>query len=156
MAQRSDLIRCNADPRKAVMRRLRRRRAARLWRAVVAWGTLSAFLWPSVSALPWLWVAPTVALVAEHTHDDESGGLHLHPHGENFAPPGSPAHPLDHDCPQCLALAHLMRCALPAPNPPSIAGSPAPAVDVYVAATPRPTCAFGAPPPIRSPPPAVT
>jgi len=100
---------------------------SRWWQTCIAWCALVALAWPSLGPLPYL-VHDFGAhhdSVDAHAHAD-GGGAHrsgnlAHSAGDDddehpidvSAIPGSPTHPADHDCPECLVLKHLARCVLP-------------------------------------------
>jgi hypothetical protein len=89
---------------------------------------LLALTWSSVGILPS--IALQVAssrIVVPHRHDGgPSGRLATHEHhahgsghvhhakGDFSDIPGSPTHPLDHECVQCQVLTHLARCVFDA------------------------------------------
>jgi hypothetical protein len=93
------------------MRAQTRRRPvhSRAWQACVAWCALVAVAWPSLGPLPFL-----VHGLVPHAHQD---GGHANAgnddHFDASSIPGSPTHPVDHDCPECEVLKHLSRCVLP-------------------------------------------
>lgn len=85
----------------------------RRMKKVVAWIALVAMAWPSLGALPWL-ARPT------HGHVHAAGDAHgpespAHQHVDASSIPGSPTHPVDHNCFECQVLQHLARCVFPAP-----------------------------------------
>jgi hypothetical protein len=73
---------------------------------VIAWIALVALAWPSLGALPWL-AQPTQAHAAGHVH---AHGTQPHRHIDPSTIPGSPTHPVDHNCFECQVLQHLARC----------------------------------------------
>ncbi|HET8875879.1 MAG TPA: hypothetical protein VFO53_06070 [Casimicrobiaceae bacterium] len=82
---------------------------SRAWHACIAWCALVAVAWPSLGPLPFL-----VHDFVPHVHRD--GGHANAGDGDHFdasSIPGSPTHPVDHDCPECEVLKHLSRCVLP-------------------------------------------
>jgi len=89
----------------------------RFLRTCIAWCAFIALAWPSLGPLPGL-VAQGVALAAQ-AHDIVGSE---HRHVDVSAIPGTPTHPVDHDCAECQVLKHLARCI------PSV-----PAIDVSVA-----------------------
>jgi hypothetical protein len=125
------------------------RKVSRGWRVWLATYALVAIAWPSAGTLPWLLFehgdeAPAAA-------DFEADGV-AHRHHEAADVPGSPTHPLDHDCAQCKVLKHLGRCVVPAPVAPGavpLAGAPLP---VCAALAPRYASVAAERPPIRAPP----
>ena len=96
----------------------------RLRRRMVTTLALIALVFPSLGALPW--IATRLVTVAEssgtiaHAADD---GDTPHEHDASDIP-GSPLHPLDHDCFPCQVLAHLSRCALLEPGIGTVAAVP--------------------------------
>ena len=93
------------------------------WRSWVAWCALIALVWPSLGPLPWI----AVELVPHHrdvAHESAAAGASersgVHHHGDASDIPGSPTHPIDHDCLQCQVLTHLARCIVPALDLPTI------------------------------------
>jgi len=95
------------------------------WRSWVAWCALVALTWPSLGPLPWVGVdftaeEPAAAQPIAHSDAHESSAAHHHHHGDASAIPGSPTHPADHDCFECLVLKHLARCVPSALDPPTI------------------------------------
>jgi hypothetical protein len=75
--------------------------------------------------LPWVGMDLTATDHAaeqhtQHSHASPSSAPHEH-QGEAADIPGSPTHPADHDCFQCLVLKHLSRCVPSEPDPPTIA-----------------------------------
>lgn len=125
-------------------------KVSRSWRIWLATYALAAIAWPSAGPLPWL--------VFEHGDENPAFGdaaleREAHGHHDDSDIPGSPTHPLDHDCAQCKVLKHLARCVLPAPVAPAVAS---------LSGTPGLACAARAAhyasvaaerPPIRAPPP---
>ena len=95
------------------------RRARRWCRALAAYAFM-ALAWPALGPLPGL-VAQGLAHAAQ-AHDVAGSGAHEHRHVDVSAIPGTPTHPVDHDCAECQVLKHLARCI------PSV-----PAIDVTVA-----------------------
>jgi hypothetical protein len=81
------------------------------WQTCIAWCVLLALAWPSLGPLPWL-----VHDSSPHHHEGfaHATGAHDHDHHADASSiPGSPTHPIDHDCPECQVLKHLARCVLP-------------------------------------------
>ena len=125
------------------------RKISRRWRVWVATYALVAIAWPSAGPLSWL--------VFEHgdeAHAVAGAGAEgaAHRHHDDGDIPGSPTHPLDHDCAQCKVLKHLARCVVPAPVAPTVAplaGAPAPVCSVVA---PRYASVAPERPPIRAPP----
>lgn len=96
------------------------RRASRSWRSLLALYVLLAVAWPTAGPLPWLVVGHGVRHHAS-SHETEHHAAAHRADGEGFAGtehddadvPGSPTHPLDHNCAECQVLKHLARCVLP-------------------------------------------
>jgi hypothetical protein len=85
---------------------------SRWWRTCITWCALLALAWPSLGPLPWL-----VHGIEAHHHDGLAHAGDARDHDANAdasSIPGSPTHPIDHDCPECQVLKHLSRCVLPA------------------------------------------
>ena len=84
----------------------------RWWRTCVAWCALVALAWPSLGPLPYVVhdVGAHFAAGTVQAHADGDGDDH---HVDGSSIPGSPTHPDDHDCPECVVLKHLSRCMLP-------------------------------------------
>jgi hypothetical protein len=83
-------------------------RPTRTLRNAIACFALVALAWPSLGPLPYV--------LAAHAHSHANGAVHGgadHGHFDASAIPGSPTHPDDHDCPECVVLKHLSRCMLP-------------------------------------------
>ena len=97
------------------------------WRRWIATYALVALAWPSLGVLPW--VAMDRAEPDEAAHESAHGDAALSPaaqhhHGDASDIPGSPTHPVDHDCFQCQVLKHLSRCVPSALDPPTIPWQP--------------------------------
>jgi hypothetical protein len=112
---RTSLSVCAYDPViNAILTTLRphtRSPRARRWRGFVAICALVALAWPSLGPLPWL-----VHDSSAHHHGEFShavGAYDQDHHADASSIPGSPTHPIDHDCPECQVLKHLARCVLP-------------------------------------------
>jgi hypothetical protein len=127
------------------------RGARRRWRNWIASCALVALAWPSLGPLPW------VVLdfnghhhVAGHHHAGEAPNHDDHRDASSI--PGSPTHPIDHDCPECLVLQHLSRCVLPAfavgVIPPPFICDVSPRIPVAL----PPTHVTAHLPPVRAPP----
>ena len=135
------------------------RRALRGWRSLFAWYVLLAVAWPASGPLPWL-ALEHGALHAADMHRAQHHAAEQDADDKGFAlaeredgdVPGSPTHPLDHDCAQCQVLKHLARCVLPvvvAVVVPPPAGNP---LHAFVAASDAPTGIGVTRPLIRGPP----
>jgi hypothetical protein len=131
----------------------RRQRSAprfRWFRTCIAWYALLALVWPSLGPLPYLVRDFGIQQHGTHAH----AGVHDDDHVDASAIPGSPTHPIDHDCPECEVLKCLAGCILPSPG---IAILPLAFVGVVGRAIiPAPPRALFAAllPPVRAPPPA--
>src|SRR5262249_24237611 len=131
------------------------------WRRIVASFTLAALVFPSLGALPWIG-ADLASIEADDHHQhrtaagDRHDALHEHAGGHDHDlsdVPGSPLHPIDHDCFPCQVLACLSRCALLPPAIPVIAVvPPRPLRPLPVVVTPRVTMLAAVLPPVRAPP----
>jgi hypothetical protein len=119
-------------------------------RTCIAWCAFLALAWPSLGPLPWL-VAQGVAHAAQ-AHDFVGYDAHERRHVDASAIPGTPTHPVDHDCAECRVLKHLARC---------IRSIPVIDVDVAIAASvvapllvveDRTTSRHTLLPPVRAPP----
>ena len=143
-----------------------RRRSSRAgWCRIVASFTLAALLFPSLGALPWIVVDLASIEADEHQQDrtvlgDGRDALHEHAddHDHDLADvPGSPLHPVDHDCFPCQVLACLSRCALLPPAVPVVAvAPPRPLRPPSRVVAPRVTVLAAVLPPVRAPPAANT
>lgn len=82
---------------------------SRAWHACIAWCALVAVAWPSLGPLPFLVhdLVPHEHRNGAHARADDDGRF------DASSVPGSPTHPVDHDCPECEVLKHLSRCVLP-------------------------------------------
>jgi hypothetical protein len=126
---------------------------ARRLRASIGGLLLLAIAWPSLGPLPYLVhdFAPHVAAAA--THGSDAPDHHDDRAVDASAIPGSPTHPVDHDCAECEVLKHLSRCVLPilavAVPAPVLVAVPAPRVAVVAHA--RVNARFILPP-VRAPP----
>jgi len=99
------------------------------WRTWVAYCTLLAVAWPSLGPLPWVLDAEghdhALAYVIDGHEASEAPGHHHHHDASDI--PGSPTHPIDHNCFECQVLKHLSRCVLVQPGVPEVplpTGSP--------------------------------
>ena len=103
----------------AAKRCVRVRRALRGWRSLLACYVLLAVAWPAAGPLPWLAFEHGSHHAAAHGGEHHAVGHHADrgdyadPEHDDADVPGSPTHPLDHDCAQCQVLKHLARCVLP-------------------------------------------
>jgi hypothetical protein len=124
----------------------------RFLRTCIAWCAFIALAWPSLGPLPWVVTQGLPHAHAAQAHDAVGSDAHEHRHVDVSAIPGTPTHPVDHDCAECQVLKHLARC-IPA----------VPALDFTVAAV---ACVVALPfvadlpapgtrallPPVRAPP----
>jgi len=146
--------------------RTSRRRRIRSWSA---WSALVALTFASLGVLPSIAIeiaaehyaatAPsrhhgTGNVAAAHRHaadpSDAQEAHHSHPDFSDI--PGSPTHPIDHDCDQCQVLTHLSRCIFVALTPPSLDPAPACPERPHFAVVARAARDIGALPPVRGPP----
>jgi len=94
------------------------------------WCALAALAWSSLGILPSIGLtiaSSRYAMADRHDAHAEGGAVSHHPHGagsgheshgghSDFSDiPGSPTHPIDHDCFACQVLTHLSRCLVDAP-----------------------------------------
>lgn len=117
------------------------------WRVWLAAYALVAVAWPSAGTLPWLLFEPCDEAPAAAELGTAARGHH-----DDADIPGSPTHPLDHDCAQCKVLKHLARCVVSGPVAPTvaaIAGAPEP---IRSAVARRYAGVAAERPPIRAPP----
>jgi hypothetical protein len=138
-----------------------RRRPRRAdWRRLVASLALAALVFPSLGALPWVGVDSVAGDVVEHRHHGATAGeareaaherAGHHDHGVSDIP-GSPLHPVDHDCFPCQVLAALSRCALLPPSIPVVAAVPPQPPRPPPVIAPRVTVLATVLPPVRAPP----
>jgi hypothetical protein len=116
---------------------------------LLAWLALVAIVWPSLGPAPWLVRAVLLEPVhaAGHAHDGgthaHDGGTHAHDHGADAHDsgahahahdatgaldaadlPGSPTHPIDHECFQCEVLKHLAQSVPAVPVVPALLPPP--------------------------------
>jgi hypothetical protein len=157
------------------LRRLARRGRLR-WRAWVAYGVLAGFVLPSLGPLPWIAQAAAlhhfhVAGLDPHDEPEPASPRHHDQHG-GFAPdqhlegdallrhhlddaaqiPGSPTHPIDHDCAECLVLNDLAHCAFVDPGIPEVPPPLGAQVQPGVPRESQHTPPLAALPPARAPP----
>ncbi len=125
-------------------------RRTRFLRTCIAWCAFVAFARPSLGPLPWL-VTQGIGHAAQ-AHDAVGADAHEHRPVDVSAIPGTPTHPVDHDCAECQVLKHLTRCI---PSVPAIdttvavlASVVAPSFVVEHRAISGHTCL----PPVRAPP----
>jgi len=135
------------------------------WRRIVASLALVALVLPSLGALPWIGADLASGDTAERqSHrvatDEDREALHEHAghHDHDLSDvPGSPLHPVDHDCFPCQVLACLSRCALLPPAVPVVAViPPRPLRPPPAVIAPRVTVLAALLPPVRAPPAANT
>ncbi|HLW13667.1 MAG TPA: hypothetical protein VKU81_13295, partial [Casimicrobiaceae bacterium] len=124
----------------------------RRWSIWLSSCALAALAWPSLGPLPWVIVDFDGHRHAGAGHHHAGEALHHDDHFDGSSIPGSPTHPIDHDCPECQVLKHLSRCVLPVfavsvIPPPFICDVP-PRVSVAL----PPTRITAHLPPVRAPP----
>lgn len=127
------------------------------WRMCVCCSVLLALVWPSLGSLPWALaeLAPGYHVLGHEDAEDEpsSASTGAHVHGDASDVPGSPTHPLDHDCAQCQVLKHLSRCVLLPPQVSDVALPTGCPVQPRFLAEPRyEGRSSAALPPVRGPP----
>lgn len=124
------------------------------WRHLVAPLTLAALVLPSLGALPWI----AADFVRDHgivgQQELSPAADHRDAHHEHNTSdiPGSPLHPIDHDCFPCKVLAQLSRCALYPPAILNVAVVPLCPVRPLPIAVLRIAAAVAELPPVRAPP----
>jgi len=146
--------------------RTSRRRRVRSWSA---WCALVALTFASIGVLPSIAIAlaaerhsatvrahhhETGKVAAAHLHSPDPSGAQVghHSHSDFSDIPGSPTHPLDHDCEQCQVLTHLSRCIFVALTASSLAPAPGCPVRPNVVSVARAAHDIAALPPVRGPP----
>jgi hypothetical protein len=87
---------------------------AHRWRNWIAACALVALAWPSLGPLPWVIGDFDGHRHAAAGHHHAGEALHHDDQFDGSSIPGSPTHPINHDCPECQVLKHLSRCVLPA------------------------------------------
>jgi hypothetical protein len=118
---------------------------------------LLAVAWPATGPLPWLVLDAGDHLAVRATdhehHAHAAGASHEYDTDYDAADiPGSPTHPLDHDCAQCEVLKHLARCVLPNAVDATVPPAPGEAVLAFVTMQAPPASFIAICPPIRGPP----
>jgi len=133
-------------------RRLRRAH----WRSWIASYALAALAWPSLGPLPWIAME---SLPHQHAVAQSGAGVDFdeaapadHHEEDASSVPGSPTHPLNHDCFQCQVLKHLSRCVLAEPPALEVPLPPGCAVRSYARAAPQRAGYTALLPPARGPP----
>jgi hypothetical protein len=143
-----------------------RRRRVRSWSA---WYALVALTFASLGILPSIAIElaaehhaarvpadhhGTGNVAAAHRHSAVPSGIGAahHAHGDFSDIPGSPTHPIDHDCDHCQVLTHLSRCIFVAQPPPSVDPAQGCPVRPNVAVVARAARDVAALPPVRGPP----
>jgi hypothetical protein len=135
----------------ATPQRLPARSSTRGWRFWLAVYVLLAIAWPAAGPIPWVVLERSSAHHAAAEREAGPARFARHTH-EAHDIPGSPTHPLDHDCAQCQVLKHLARCI---PSDPVDASVPAPAGAAVQACTATDDAYSSVTvyrPPIRGPP----
>ncbi|HEV2977771.1 MAG TPA: hypothetical protein VG425_09305 [Casimicrobiaceae bacterium] len=138
--------------RSTVMRRRSLARTAR-WRSCVAWCTAVALILPSVALIP----APSAGfesdvarhaehLTAERDRAASEGGDRL------SDVPGSPTHPVNHDCAPCQVIKYLATSFLPQAGLAPLPSGPIDAAPSDPLHQPREGARVAVSPPIRAPP----
>jgi len=150
-------------PRKRSTRAGNRR--PRVW---IAWCALVALVWSSVGILPSIGLeiasrqhaaahrhdhGHAEGVIEAHAHHAHGDGHHAHDAQGDFSDiPGSPTHPLDHDCDQCQVLTHLSRCIFDAPCASTLDVVPGLPVRPNIAVVARAARDVADVPPARGPP----
>jgi hypothetical protein len=127
-------------------------RARSRWRTWLVACTLAAVAWPSTGPLPWLVLEFGEHVTAAATLDHDRDGHAADAAHDAADVPGSPTHPLDHNCAQCEVLKHLARCVLPGAAETLVRLSPGEPVLAFVATEPLHAGFSATRPPIRGPP----
>jgi hypothetical protein len=127
-------------------------RAAR-WRSCVAWCTLVALILPSVALIP----APSaesesdVAHHAEHVTAERDRAASEG--GDRLSDiPGSPTHPVNHDCAPCQVIKYLTTSFLPQAGLAPLPSGPINAAPSESLHQPQESACVTVSPPIRAPP----
>jgi len=133
-------------------RRLRRAR----WKSWITTYALVALAWPSLGLLPWIAMESlphehAVAHSGASVDSREVSSAHHHEEDASSVP-GSPTHPINHDCFQCQVLKHLSRCVLAEPPAPDVSPPPGCAVRTYARVAPQHAGYTALLPPVRGPP----
>src|SRR5215470_715525 len=126
------------------------------WQSWVASYALAALAWPSLGPLPWIAMESlphqhSVAQSAAGVDFDEASPADHHEEDASSVP-GSPTHPINHDCFQCQVLKHLSRCVLAEPPAPDVPPPPGCAVRSYARVAPQHAGYTALLPPARGPP----
>lgn len=138
--------------RSAVVPRRSLARAAR-WRSCVAWCTAVALILPSVALLP---AASTefesdVAHHAEHLSAERDCAAAVG--GDRLSDiPGSPTHPVNHDCAPCQVIKYLATSFLPQAGLAPLPSGPIDAAPSDRLHQPQDGARVAVSPPIRAPP----
>lgn len=126
------------------------------WQSWIASYALVALAWPSLGPLPWIAME---SLPHDHAVAQSSAGLDAdeaspadHHEEDASSVPGSPTHPINHDCFQCQVLKHLSRCVLAEPPAPDVPPPPGCAVRSYARVAPQHAGYTALFPPARGPP----
>jgi hypothetical protein len=126
------------------------------WQSWVACYALAALAWPSLGPLPWLAME---SLPHQHELVQGAAGFDAHeaspagrPEHDASSIPGSPTHPINHDCFQCQVLKHLSRCVLAPPVGPEISPPPGCPVQFFARRDSRYASYVALLPPARGPP----
>jgi len=131
------------------------------------WCALAALAWSSLGILPSIGLtiaSSRYAMADRHDAHAEGGAVSHHHHGagsgheshgghSDFSDiPGSPTHPIDHDCFACQVLTHLARCIVDAPCVSTLEALPGQPIRPGVAAVARAARDVAHVPPARGPP----
>jgi hypothetical protein len=124
------------------------------WRSCVAWGAAVALILPSIAVLP---VAST-GFEDGAAHPHHAG--HLHAEREHTTDggsrlsdiPGSPTHPINHDCAPCQVIKYLATSYLTQAEPAPLPSGPVGAPPSDRSHPPQNGARVTVSPPIRAPP----
>lgn len=138
--------------RSAVSARRFQARAGR-WRSCVAWGAAVALVLPSIALLP----AASTEFEDGATHSHHAGHVHAaheHTAGESrlLDIPGSPTHPINHDCAPCQVIKYLTTSYLPQAEPAQLPSQPVGVAPSDRLHPPQNGARVTVSPPIRAPP----
>jgi hypothetical protein len=128
------------------------RRTRNAWHTWLVAYALLAVAWPSTGPLPWLVLEAGEHVSAGATLDHDRDGHTADTAHDAADIPGSPSHPLDHNCAQCEVLKHLARCVLPGSVEASVPAPPGGPVVAFVEVEPQCASFIATLPPIRGPP----
>jgi len=123
-------------------------------RSCVAWGAAVALILPSIALLP----AASTGFEDGAAHAHHAGHRHAeHEHtaegGSRLSDiPGSPTHPVNHDCAPCQVIKYLTASYLPQAEPAQLPSGPAGAPPSERPHPPQNGARVAVSPPIRAPP----